>query len=112
EPLPNATLTWKSGGNAFYSDEEGNFTGSQVEGTHTLVARKPGFKDTEYQVELKIENRQNSQMPSAGQSIGNAQIASWAAQIENLHLNFTGTGTYKGKTVIPSRPVALAGKAK
>lgn len=114
EPLPNATLTWKNGGNAFYSDDEGNFTGSQVEGTHILVARKPGFKDTEYKVDLKIENRQSSQTPPRGQSAGNAQIASWASNIASLQQNFTGVGTYNGKIVTPkvSATTAIAGKVK
>jgi TANFOR domain-containing protein len=99
EPLPDATLTWKTGGKAFYSDEEGNFTGSQTEGKHILIARKPGFRDTEYAVELKAQSKpQGSYQP--GRSV-NTSISSWTQSVNTARLNFKGAGIYDGKTVTP-----------
>lgn len=99
ETLPDATLTWKTGGNPFYSDDEGNFKGSNVEGKHILIARKPGFKDTEYAIELKASSKTsgaaNSTFPL------NTSIQSWNTAINSNLTNFTGTGTYNGKVVSP-----------
>jgi hypothetical protein len=84
EPLQDATLTWKSGGNAFYSDDNGNFNGSQTEGKHILVARKPGFKDTEYEVELKASSKSagayNAKIPE------NQSIQLWNKKVEEAYI--------------------------
>ncbi|GAA4432205.1 hypothetical protein GCM10023091_03900 [Ravibacter arvi] len=101
EPLPDATLNWKNGGKAFYSDEEGNFTGSQTEGKHTLIARKPGFRDTEYEVDLKVESKQKgSYKPSAA---GNLLTGQWAQSVASARAQFTGTGQYAGQAVVPKQ---------
>ncbi|MBZ0098199.1 MAG: carboxypeptidase regulatory-like domain-containing protein, partial [Taibaiella sp.] len=98
EPLPDATLTWKKGGQAFYSDEEGNFMGSQVEGKHTLVARKPGFKDTEYTVDLKLPPK----YPGSGSTTAaGANVAGWATGVSASITNFSGVGKYNNNTVVP-----------
>jgi|GEM_PF-2053198 len=98
EPLPDATLTWKTGGQAFYSDEEGNFMGSQVEGKHTLVARKPGFKDTEYTVDLKLPPKNTG---SGNTTAAGVNVAGWATSVSASITNFSGTGKYNNKTVVP-----------
>lgn len=99
EPLADATLTWKSGGKAFYSDEEGNFIGTQVEGKHVLVARKPGFKDTEYTVDLKIPAKGASK--SATPAASTAAMSSWATSVSASFKNFSGTGLYNNQKVTP-----------
>lgn len=104
EPLPNATLTWKTGGNAFYTDDDGNFTGVQTEGTHTLIARKPGFKDTDYKIELKVEKKPTppaTQGSSGKSEVSNVQVSNWSSNILNLQNNFKAVGYYNGKTVVP-----------
>lgn len=100
EPISDATLTWKTGGKAFYSDEEGNFAASQVEGRHTLVARKPGFKDAEYTLDLKLPPK-NSSSASPSASTGNVKLTTWATTVSASVKNFTGTGTYNNKQVVP-----------
>lgn len=99
EPLADATLTWKSGGKAFYSDEEGNFIGTQVEGKHVLVARKPGFKDTEYTVELKMPSKNAGR--SATPAASTAAMSNWATSVGASFKNFTGTGVYNNQKVTP-----------
>lgn len=93
EPISDATLTWKTGGQPFYSDEEGNFMGSQVEGKHILVSRKPGFKDTEYNVDLKLPPK------NAGSSA--VTMTSWAAGVSASVKNFSGEGKYNNKSIKP-----------
>ncbi len=98
EPVSDATLTWKTGGKAFYSDEEGNFAASQVEGRHILISRKPGFKDTEYSLDLKLPPKNSSPATS---SAGTLKMTSWAATVSASVKNFTGTGTYNNRQVTP-----------
>ncbi|MCD8538830.1 MAG: carboxypeptidase regulatory-like domain-containing protein, partial [Leadbetterella sp.] len=99
EPVSDATLTWKTGGKAFYSDEEGNFVGSQVEGRHILVSRKPGFKDTEYTVDLKLPPKTSS--TNTRPKTGNIAMTGWATTVTASVKNFSGTGLYNNKQVAP-----------
>ncbi len=51
--LKDALATWKTGGEPAYSDEKGEFLLSNIEGKHTLILKKPGFRDLEVEVEVK-----------------------------------------------------------
>ncbi|HEX6335276.1 MAG TPA: carboxypeptidase regulatory-like domain-containing protein, partial [Flavisolibacter sp.] len=71
-PLGNALLRWKSGGESFTSNAEGQFLTTQTEGKHILVAQLPGYKDTEMEIVVtkpqKSSNTkvQNVTAPAAG----------------------------------------------
>lgn len=99
EPLADATLNWKGGGKAFFSDDAGNFIASQTEGAHTIIARKPGFRDAEYQIELKAASKQ------AGAAVpvtsGSVRMTSWAQSVTSAQATFNGAGQYAGQTVVP-----------
>ncbi|MCE7042537.1 carboxypeptidase regulatory-like domain-containing protein [Dyadobacter sp. CY312] len=105
EPLADASLNWKSGGKAFYSEGDGSFTGSQTEGKHTLIARKPGFRDTEYVVELKAESKQKgSAVSNTSATSVNAAVGKWTQSTSTAQLNFNGTGIYAGQKITPKKP--------
>ncbi|HEV7382226.1 MAG TPA: carboxypeptidase regulatory-like domain-containing protein, partial [Dyadobacter sp.] len=104
EPLADASLNWKSGGKAFYSDENGDFTGSQTEGKHILVARKPGFRDIEYLVELKAESRQKGAAVSTTSAASlTSAVGKWTQSVNAAQLNFSGTGIHAGKKITPKQ---------
>ncbi|HEX6335002.1 MAG TPA: hypothetical protein VFZ78_12295, partial [Flavisolibacter sp.] len=71
-PLGNTLLRWKSGGESFTSNAEGQFLTTQTEGRHILVAQLPGYKDTELEIVVtkpqKSSNTkvQNVTAPAAG----------------------------------------------
>ncbi|TDE14814.1 carboxypeptidase regulatory-like domain-containing protein [Dyadobacter psychrotolerans] len=112
EPLADASLNWKGGGKAFYSEEDGSFTASQTEGKHTLVARKPGFRDIEYHVELKAESKQKGSAVSATSATSiTASVNKWTQSVGTAQVNFNGTGKYNGKTITP-KPQTTTSPAK
>ena len=47
QPISNARLIWKSGGNPFYSDNNGNFFTMSPPGDRTLLVSKIGYEDKE-----------------------------------------------------------------
>lgn len=101
QPLSDATLNWKGGGKAFYSDESGNFIGSQTEGSHILVARKPGFKDTEYPIDIKAASKQAGS--STSQSGKNVNITTWE-QAVNKTFATAAVSMTQAKPVSESKP--------
>ncbi|MFN8265965.1 MAG: carboxypeptidase regulatory-like domain-containing protein [Chitinophagaceae bacterium] len=52
-PVANAALHWKNGGEMFYTNETGDFITAQAEGKYVLVAMAPGFKDKELEIDVK-----------------------------------------------------------
>ncbi|MBK9329397.1 MAG: hypothetical protein IPM95_08820 [Sphingobacteriales bacterium] len=57
--INGAELRWKSGGNAFYTNEQGQFITSNRAGKYVLVVKKPGFRDKEIAVEIKAPSKNN-----------------------------------------------------
>lgn len=51
--INGAELRWKSGGNAFYTNEQGRFITSNRAGKYVLVVKKPGFREKEITVDVK-----------------------------------------------------------
>ncbi|MCW5908977.1 MAG: carboxypeptidase-like regulatory domain-containing protein [Chitinophagales bacterium] len=51
--LQGAVVVWKTGGTPTITTAEGKFVLSNIKGKHWLIAKKPGFKDTEVEVEVK-----------------------------------------------------------
>jgi TANFOR domain-containing protein len=51
--MKDAVVRWKSGGSPSSTNDDGKFLLSNIQGKHILIAKKPGFKDTEIEVEVK-----------------------------------------------------------
>jgi hypothetical protein len=51
--LKDAIVVWKTGGTPTITNDDGRFVLANIKGKHWLVAKKPGFKDTEIEVDVK-----------------------------------------------------------
>ncbi|MBP6730591.1 MAG: carboxypeptidase-like regulatory domain-containing protein [Chitinophagales bacterium] len=53
QPLDGAVVVWKTGGSPATTHASGNFLLYNITGKHTLVVKKPGFRDREVEVNVK-----------------------------------------------------------
>ncbi|MFN8286049.1 MAG: carboxypeptidase-like regulatory domain-containing protein [Chitinophagales bacterium] len=76
-PLKDALATWETGGEPSYTDPQGSFLLSNVEGKHTLIIKKAGFRDLEVEVDVK--------KPGSTISIDNGSLTDLTLDLSNTN---------------------------
>lgn len=93
--MQDALVMWKSGGTPSFTNAQGKFLLSNIKGKHILIAKKPGFKDTEMEVEVKDP-------PSGGNNFNVLEINNPNIQqgvnnmVQNLGFNLGGGNIQNG----------------
>lgn len=99
--LKDAVVVWKTGGTPTITNDDGRFVLANIKGKHWLIAKKPGFKDTEIEIDVKepsnnvgaVGNYSVSDINNLGAQLGSGGISSGSNSAMGLLNTLYGSGS-------------------
>lgn len=94
-PIANALLTWREGGQAFYTDNRGNFATSQMLGTHTLIVQATGYRTKTIELNISPNNERANNNQSVNIYSASSQMSMDVMTQLVGNVNMANNGNYQ-----------------
>lgn len=87
-PINAAELSWESGGEPFFTDNQGRYISSNIVGEDALLVKKPGYKQERVPVNISLsdlkDDKNNSQSSLYSNDFSGIELASYETWQNNL----------------------------